>query len=94
MESLKTLSDFFSAISKDARISTTHIGIYASLLEYRRECNFVNPVTAFSHQIMKIAKISSSNTYNKCVRDLSDYGYIKYIPSFKNNIGSKIFFPE
>lgn len=93
-EILKPLSDFFSAIEKDARISITHIGIYAALLRYRQEKGLINPITAFSHQIMQIAKISSPATYSKCVKDLSDFGYIRYEPSFKKNQGSKIYFPE
>src|SRR3546814_5169369 len=57
------LSDFFSAIRKDGRISITHIGIYAALLQYWKDQNFNNPMTAFSSDIMIIAKISSCATY-------------------------------
>jgi len=93
-EVLKPLSDFFSAIERDARISATHIGIYAALLQYRKEKGLINPVIAFSRQIMHIAKISSPTTYHKCVRDLSDFGYIRYEASFRKNQGSKIYFLE
>jgi len=61
-------------------------------LEYRMRNNFINPVVLFSHDIMGIAKISAVKTYYKCIRELNDYGYIKYIPSYKNNQGSKVFF--
>ncbi len=94
METLNPLSGFFSAIEKDYRINITHIGIYASLLQYRQEQGFINPVTAFSYDIMRIAKISAPATYHKCVKELSDYGYIRYVPSFKRNQGSRIYFPE
>lgn len=94
METMKPLSDFFIAIAKDGRISITHIGIYAALLQYRTENGFPNPIQAFSHQIMSIAKISAPITYHKCVRELSEYGYINYLPSFKRNQASKIYFPE
>ncbi|WP_423147788.1 hypothetical protein [Rubrolithibacter danxiaensis] len=93
MAALKPLSDFFSAIAKDPRISITHIGIYAALLQYWQEHDFENPVYAFSHEIMRIAKISASTTYHKCIRDLSDFGYIKYVPSFKRNQGSRLYLP-
>src|SRR5690606_32544339 len=94
METLSPLTDFFSSIEKDGRISITHIGIYAALLQYRINCGFSNPIQVFSHQIMAIAKISAPTTYHKCVRQLSEYGYINYMPSFKRNQASKIFFPE
>jgi len=93
-EILKPLSDFFSAIEKDPRISITHIGIYAALLQYWKKKGLINPVIVFSHEIMRIAKISSPATYFKSVRDLSDFGYIHYEPSLKKNQGSRIYFLE
>ncbi|HEY1053503.1 MAG TPA: hypothetical protein VGE24_00140 [Emticicia sp.] len=93
-EILAPLSQFFSYIEKDPRISITHIGIYASLLQYRKDKGFKNPIIVFSNEIMPIAKISSPATYLKCVRDLSDFGYIRYEPSFNKNRGSKIYFVE
>jgi hypothetical protein len=93
MEPLKPLSNFFIAIASDGRISITHIGVYAALLQYQTENDFANPIKVFSHQITEIAKISRI-TYSRCVRELSEYGYIKYIPSFKCNQASKIYFPE
>ncbi len=92
MEALKPLSDFFSAIENDCRISITHIGIYAALLQYWSDHHFENPVHVFSYDIMRIAKISASTTFHKAIRELSEYGYIKYEPSFKRNRGSKVYF--
>lgn len=94
MDRLCYLSDFFEAIGTDARISITHIGVYAALLQYRIQKDFTNPIQVFSHEIMSIAKLSSAITYHKCVRDLSNYGYIRYEPSFNRTKGSKIYFVE
>lgn len=94
MERLNYLSDFFEAIKSDARISITHIGIYAALLQYRVERDFTNPIHVFSHEIMSIAKLSSAITYHKCVKELSEYGYIRYEPSFNRMKGSKIYFAD
>ncbi len=88
----KPLSDFFSAIETDPRISITHIGIYAALLQYWSKHRFENPVHVFSYDIMRIAKISASTTFHKVIRELSEYGYIEYEPSFKRNKGSKVYF--
>jgi hypothetical protein len=92
MHQLKLLSDFFTAVDGDPRISITHIGLYAALLQYWSEHRFENPVYVFSYEIMKIAKISASTTFHKAIRELSEYGYIKYEPSFKRNKGSKVYF--
>jgi hypothetical protein len=81
MDQIKPLSDFFFAIAKDARISTTHIGIYAALLQYWQEHDCNNP----------IKKISAQRTYHRRVKDLNEYGYIRYEPSFKRNSPSKVY---
>ncbi|WP_281225407.1 hypothetical protein [Flavobacterium aquiphilum] len=92
MDTLKPLSDFFSAIEKDFRIGTTHIAIYAALLEYRVGKGFINPIEVYRYEITSLAKISSPYTYHKCIKDLNDYGYLKYEPSVKKTQGSKIYF--
>lgn len=94
MENLKPLSAFFLAIEKDFRISTTHIAMYAALLHCRADRGFINPIQIFRRDLTLIAKISSLHTYHKCIQELSDYGYIKYEPSFKKTQASKIYFLE
>ena len=94
METVKPLSDFFKAIENDYRISSTHIGIYAALLYYRILNGFVNPVAAYRSKVMALAKISAPQTYRKCLNDLTDYGYLRYVPSFKKNQPSKIYFND
>lgn len=91
MDLSKPFSEFFAAIASDPRISVTHIGVYAALLQFWKEHEYVNPVQAFSREIMPIAKISAKRTYHKTIRELSEYGYVKYQPSFKRNKGSRVF---
>jgi hypothetical protein len=84
-------SEFFAAIADDPRINTTHISLYMALLQSWKEQGFASPIYVFSHEIMRTAKILSSATYARTMRDLSDFGYIKYEPSYKRNQGSKIY---
>lgn len=93
METLKPLSDFFKAINKDCRISITHIGIYAALLQFRADRGFINPIQVYSYEIMEIAMISSPKTYHKCMHELNEYGYINYVPTRNRNQRSTIYFP-
>jgi len=92
MELQKPFTDFFAAIDKDYRISTTHIGIYAALLQFWITKGFVLPVRAYRYEIMDIAKISAPYTYHRCMKELSDYGYIVYLPTRKKNQRSTIYF--
>ena len=85
------LSKFFDSIEDDPRINARHICIYAVLLKKWKEQRFANPVSFYGHEIMISAKISGSATYYKCIKELSDYGYIKYIPSFNHFFKSSIF---
>lgn len=92
METLKPLSDFFKAIKKDYRISVTHIGIYAAMLQFRVDKGFINPIQVYSYEIMEIAMITSPKTYHKCMHELNEYGYIKYTPTRNRNQRSTIYF--
>jgi len=92
MENLKPLTDFFSAIEKDFRISSTHIAIYTALLCFRAVKGFSNPIEVFRVELSPIAKISSKYTYHKCLQELHEYGYLRYEPSFKKTRGSRIYF--
>jgi hypothetical protein len=94
MQSEKPLLHFFASISNDYRISSTHICVFAALLYYRAVRGFSNPVFAYSADIMSIAKLSAPKTYRKCIKDLSEYGYLRYVPSLKKNQASRIYFPE
>ena len=87
---MEYISRFFSQAQKDPRISVTHIGLFAALIRVFITGGMQNPFRAFSYQVMPIAKISSTATYHKCIRDLSDFGYINYLPSYKSKIGSSI----
>jgi hypothetical protein len=91
MQRIKPLAEFFQAIEKDGRISVTHIGIYVALLQYWQAHGCQNPVCVYSYELMRVAKISAATTWHKCVRDLHEFGYIRYEPSFKRNRRSKVY---
>jgi hypothetical protein len=90
MELFSPLAGFFAAIQKDARISITHIGVYAAILQCWQKEGCPKPLLVYSYELMKVAKISSKTTYHRYVRDLHDFGYISYEPSFKSRVRSKI----
>ncbi len=91
MSALKPLSDFFDAIEKDARVNSTHIGIYAALLQYWNRQGCPDRLEVFSHELIVLAKLSSRDTYFKYIRELSEYGYIRYERSFNRNKPSAIY---
>lgn len=83
MEQMKqALEKFMAGISKDPRICLSHIGVFSVLLHTREELGGKEPFPIRREEIMKSAKISSTATYFKIIRQLHEYGYIFYQPTF------------
>lgn len=81
MELFPPLTGFYEAIEDDVRISTTHISLYMALLQQWNLNGGTNPVSIARASIMKAAKINARYTYNKCMNNLQEFGYITYLPS-------------
>ncbi|AFD05362.1 hypothetical protein [Solitalea canadensis] len=94
MATLKELSEFFDAIQGDPKISVTHVSLFMAILKCYHNQGYKSPVTVFSYELMPIAKISSSATFHKTLRELAEYRYIRYEPSFNNRRKSRIFLNE
>lgn len=82
---------FFSAIEKDQRLGISHIGLYATLIWLWEKQGFKGPVNTFGKEVMQLARIASTATYQKLLRQLEQYGYIRYLPSYYKGKASKIF---
>lgn len=90
----RLLDRFFRLAAKDPRINCTHIGLYAALL-YRRSCQpSQGPLEVYSHEMLQPAKFSCRETYYKYIRELSEYGYIRYEPSNNNRARSKVYLTD
>lgn len=91
MEHVHVLHDFFSAIRDDPRIGTTHISLYTALFQMWSRQKFQHPIRVFSKELMPFCKIYGKATYHRSIRELHDYGYILYEPSFNHALGSCVF---
>ncbi|MFB9843956.1 hypothetical protein [Mucilaginibacter ginsenosidivorans] len=89
MDSGRALSVFFHAIRRDPRIGLNHIGLFAILAAHWQDLGCPEFIHAFAHELMPLAKVSST-TYHRCIRDLHDFGYIVYEPTYKRNERSRI----
>lgn len=74
--------DFVNKTIVDHRINKGHVALYVALLYLYAQQSYCGPLHINSREIMPLAKISSSPTYHNLIRQLAEYGYIKYIPSF------------
>ena len=75
------LTGFFSAVESDHRITTVHISLYMALLHLRLLYGTANPVVVKRSKLLLLSK-TSRTTYQKCIKELHEYGYIEYMPSF------------
>lgn len=90
MERVKELTSFYSAIRNDNRIGATHISLYMALFQFYNLSDFHNPVAITRTSVMDVAKISGLATYHKCIKELADFGYIEYQPSYNPAISSQV----
>lgn len=90
MNYIKHLTGFFDLVIKDERLNPTHISLYISLFQYWNVNRFQNPISISRSEIMRVSKISAKGTYHKCMKQLHDYGYIRYNPSYNPFRGSLV----
>ncbi len=84
------ITAFLERIHKDPRVSIVHIGVFSVMAHCCTKFGNNGKCIMFRSDIMHIAKISSASTYYKVIKELSDYGYIKYSPSRYHLYGSMI----
>jgi hypothetical protein len=91
MSSQSAFNQAFRVMAADQRINVWHFSIYMSLLHKWLLNGLVNPIAVSRRQIMEETHIGSIVTYHKCIRQLKDYGYIIYEPSYNPFIGSYVY---
>lgn len=87
---IKHLENCFDKISTDGRLSPYHVSLYYSLFHQWNLCKFRNPISICRSELMMVSKIGSANTYTKCLKQLDEWGYIQYLPSFNPARGSLV----
>lgn len=88
---LQQLTDFFNTATPDKRMGAAHISLYMALFQFWSMNSFQNPIALNRSEIMPVAKINARATYHKCMKDLEEYGYIKYVPSYNPFLKSLIY---
>jgi len=85
------LRDFFRAIAGDPRIGISHISLYCAFYQYQTDADPNAAISFVKSDIMKEAKISGLATFHKCIRDLHEYGYIRYRPSYDHRKKNRVY---
>jgi hypothetical protein len=91
MNYIKHLAGFFERVAGDERLNPTHVSMYVSLFQFWNASRFQNPISISRNELMRVSKISAKATYHKCIRELNDYGYLQYRPSYNPFKGSLVY---
>jgi hypothetical protein len=91
MNYIKHLAGFFDRVAADERLNPTHVSMYVSLFQFWNANRFQNPISISRNEVMKVSKISAKATYHKCMKELNDWQYLKYKPSYNPFKGSLVY---
>lgn len=80
-------------MSKDERLNATHISLFTGLFVQWQRNSFASPFAVTRKALMVFSKIASIATYHKCIKELDNYGYIRYRPSYHPKLGSQVYWP-
>jgi len=84
------LNAAFERFNKDHRIKQGHIALYLAFFQKWNREFFKKTITVNRELIMEKAKFRSKTTYHNYLRDLNDWGFLKYFPSYHPARGSKV----
>ena len=91
---LASYNDQIKRMESDKRVLATHVSLFTALFIFWQRGGFVSPFAITRKTVMAYAKIASIATYHKCIRELDEYGYIRYQPSFHPAKGSLVYWPD
>jgi hypothetical protein len=90
MNYIRHLNGFFARLAVDKRMSSYHISLYFALFQQWNADRFGEQFVITRAETMEMSRLGSVNTYARCMKELSEWGYIHYIPSSNLHSGSRV----
>lgn len=84
------LNAIFLKFNADKRLNATHISVYMAIFHHWNMNRFPAEFYINKQEIMQLSKIGSNPTYHRCLKQMTNWKYFKYIPSHNPYKGSKI----
>jgi len=75
------MSLFYELVVADNRLTAFHVSMYLGLFQLWNKNRFSNPIEITRKELLILSRIGSTHTYYKTLKDLHNWGYIKYVPS-------------
>ncbi|SEB21569.1 hypothetical protein [Pedobacter hartonius] len=86
-------SKWVRRMGTDSRILATHVSLFTALFVCWQHGGFTSPFAVTRKKLMAYSRIASIATYHKCIRELDQFGYIRYQPSYHPKMGSLVYWP-
>jgi len=87
---IRHLRDWVERFEDDDRLGSAHIALYFALFYEWNARRFVSPFPVLRSEMMGLAKIRSPNAYARCMRELDQWGYIRYQASYNPRQASSV----
>jgi hypothetical protein len=94
MELAAVIASFMEEVQEDPRISPVHISLYLAIVQRWAAQGGDGPVSFKARLLMPVAKIGGRALFCRTIRQLHEYGYLRYEPSFKPDEPSKVWVAE
>lgn len=86
--------EWLESLQQDPRIGPMHTSLFVSILCQWRAQGLANHVKISARSLMPGANIRGKGPYHRTIRQLHEYGYIKYEPSYNPEWPSKVYVIE
>jgi hypothetical protein len=90
MNYITHMNGWIARVYDDDRLQSNHISLYLALFQFWNLNRFQTPIIIIREELMRLSKIGSANTYTKCIKQLDEWGYIRYEPSYNPMQGSRV----
>lgn len=88
---LNLFGTYLILLSKDDRITVWHMAVIFGIIQLAAGDDIVMPIYISRKKVMQLSHINSIVTYHKCVKELQQFGYIDYFPSYHPAFGSRVY---
>lgn len=86
----KSFVSFGLRLLKDERLLPSHLSLAFALIVSWKKDGSPHDIKITRREIMAVSKISSISTYHRIIKDLVEYRYINYRPSYDHYEGTKV----
>lgn len=93
MKEVREVTDWMDRMAKDGRLGPMHVSLYVAILYCWLRQGGSGPARVSGRELMPLAKIGGLRPMYRCLRELHEFGYIVYQPSYNPADKSKVFLP-